>query len=187
MGIVKKYISLALVALTIVVLSSGCATNPVSGGKDFVLMSEDQELEMGRQYHQEVLKEMPVYEDPELQAYVNRIGQELAKKSHRHNLIYRFTVLDSPTVNAFALPGGYIYITRGILAYMNSEAHLAGVLGHELGHVTARHSVRQQSTGTLIQILGAAATVGTGSRAVGDLSNMLGSALISGYGRKMEL
>ncbi len=187
MDIVTKYISLGLVASTIVFFSTGCATNPVSGGKDFVLMSEDQELEMGRQYHQEVLKQMPVYEDPELQAYVNRIGQELAQKSHRDNLIYRFTVLDSPTVNAFALPGGYIYITRGILAYMNSGAHLAGVLGHEIGHVTARHSVRQQSTGTLIQILGAAATVGTGSRAVGDLSNMFGTALIRGYGRKMEL
>ncbi len=187
MGRVKKYISLALVALTIVMLSTGCATNPVSGEKDFVLMSEDQELEMGRQYHQEVLEQMPVYEDPELQAYVNRIGQEIAEKSHRQGLIYRFTVLDSPTVNAFALPGGYIYITRGILAYMNSEAHLAGVLGHELGHVTARHSVRQHSTGTLVQILGAAATVATGSRAVGDLSNTLGGALVSGYGRKMEL
>jgi predicted Zn-dependent protease len=183
----KTHRTLGLAALTIVMVGTGCATNPVSGEKDFVLMSEDQELQVGQQYHQQVLKQMTVYEDPELQTYVNRIGQEIAEKSHRNELIYRFTVLDSPTVNAFALPGGYIYITRGILAYMNSEAHLAGVLGHEVGHVTARHAVRQHSTGTLLQILGAAAAVGTGSQAVGDLSNMFGSALIRGYGRKMEL
>ncbi len=169
------------------VLSAACATNPVTGEKDFVLMSEDQELQMGREYHQQILEQMPEYEDVELQEYVTRIGRELADNSHRSDLIYRFTVLDSPTVNAFALPGGYIYVTRGILAYMNSEAHLAGVLGHELGHVTARHAVRQHRTGTLIQILGAAATIGTGSRAVGDLSGVLGTALIRGYGRTMEL
>ncbi len=176
-----------LACLALAALVVACATNPVTGEKNFVLMSEDQELELGRQYHQAVLKDMPVYDVPALQAYVDRVGQELATKSHRQNLIYRFTVLDSPTVNAFALPGGYIYITRGILAYMNSESQLAGVLGHEIGHVTARHSVRQHSTNTLVQILGAAAAVGTGSRAVSDLSNVLGTALVRGYGRNMEL
>ena len=183
----RKYFQRSLVGCTAAIMISGCATNPVSGGKDVVLMSEDQELAMGRQYNQEILKQMPEYEDPKLQAYVRRIGKELGEKSHRQNLIYRITVLDSPTVNAFALPGGYIYITRGILAYMNSEAQLAGVLGHEIGHVTARHAVRQHSTGTFIQILGAAATIGTGSRAVGDLSNVLGTAITRGYGRSMEL
>ena len=119
---------LALAAL------SGCATNPVTGGQDFVLMSEDQEISAGQRYHQQVLQQYPPYEDENLQAYVSRVGEELARKSHRANLVFHFTVLDSQDVNAFALPGGYIYITRGIMAYMNSEAELAGVLGHEIGH-----------------------------------------------------
>ncbi len=165
----------------------GCATNPVTGGSDFVLMSEEQEIQLGRQSHQQIMKQYEIYDDPGLQAYVNRIGEELAAASHRNDLIFHFTVLDSPMVNAFALPGGYIYITRGILAYMNSEAHLAGVLGHEIGHVTARHSVRQHSTSTVLGVLGAVAAATTGSRAVGDLSNLAGGALVSGYGRSMEL
>ncbi|MDH3638211.1 MAG: M48 family metalloprotease [Gammaproteobacteria bacterium] len=165
----------------------GCATNPVTGESDFVLMSEEQEIQLGRQSHEQIMKQYQTYDDPALQAYVNRLGEELATRSHRDNLIFRFTVLDSPMVNAFALPGGYIYITRGILAYMNSEAHLAGVLGHEIGHVTARHSVRQHSTSTVLGVLSAVAAAGTGSQAVGDLSSMAGNALVSGYGRGMEL
>ncbi len=120
-------------------------------------MSEEQEISLGRQYSAEIVKEMPVYEDPELASLVQSVGDAIAAHSHRPDLIYRFTVLDSTTVNAFALPGGYIYITRGLLAYLNSEAELAAVLGHEIGHVTARHSVRQHSTATMTGILGAVA------------------------------
>jgi predicted Zn-dependent protease len=96
-------------------------------------------------------------------------------------------VVDSEDINAFALPGGYIYITRGIMAYLNSEAELAAVLGHEIGHVCARHSVRQQSQATLTGILAATAAIYSGSRAVADLANIGGSALLRGYGRDMEL
>ncbi|HDP88414.1 MAG TPA: peptidase M48 Ste24p [Thioalkalivibrio sp.] len=166
---------------------SGCATNPVTGGQDFVLMTQDQEIATGRQYHQQLLQQHPTYEDPRLQAYVSRIGDELARNSHRSELVFHFTVLDSQDVNAFALPGGYVYITRGIMAYMNSEAELAGVLGHEIGHVTARHGVRQQSAATVTGILGAVISARAGSQAAGDLSNMLGTALIRGYGREHEL
>ena len=137
----------------------GCATNPVTGKQNFVLMSEEQEIDLGKQYHTEVMKQYRVYDDPELTTLVKRLGREIAANSHRSNLEFRFTVLDSPEVNAFALPGGYVYITRGIIAYMNSEEHLAGVLGHEIGHVTARHSVRQHATSTTASVFGAIATI----------------------------
>lgn len=168
-------------------LLGGCATNPVTGDPNLVMMSEDQELQIGREMHQQVLKQMGEYDDPELQRYVQVIGGKLAENSHRDDLVYRFTVVDSPDVNAFALPGGYIYITRGLLAYLNCEDELAAVLGHEIGHVTARHSVRQHATGTLAGLLGAIVTAQTGSRAVGDLSNVLGTAFVRGYGREHEL
>ena len=96
---------------------------------------------MGRSYYSQILQSQSVYEDPKIQNYVQSIGDSLAKTSHRSNLIYRFTVLDSPEVNAFALPGGYIFINRGLMAYLSTEEELAAVLGHEIGHVTARHSV----------------------------------------------
>lgn len=165
----------------------GCATNPVTGQSDFVLMSEEQEIALGRQYHPQVIKEMPVYDNAELAAYVQRIGEQVAAQSHRANLIYRFTLLDSQDVNAFALPGGYIYITRGLLAYLNSEAELAAVLGHEIGHVTARHSVRQQTTATATGLLGAVLAGATGVQGAGDLANIAGTAIVRGYGREHEL
>ena len=181
----KKIYILLTVLVTVYI--SGCATNPVTGKQDFVLMSEEQEINLGRQAHQQILKQYNVYEDQALQDYVSNIVEELSAKSHRENLIFHATVLDSPQVNAFALPGGYVYVTRGIMAYMNTEAELAGVLGHEIGHVTARHGVRQQSASRIAQILSTAAVFATGSRAVADASNIAGTALIRGYGRDHEL
>jgi predicted Zn-dependent protease len=127
---------------------SGCATNPATGDKEFSLMSEAQEIELGRQMDGEVRKEMGVYENAELQRYVEDIGTRLAKSSDRPKLPWHFTVIDSPAVNAFALPGGYIYLTRGIMPFLDTEAQLAGVLGHEIGHVTARHSAQQYTKAT---------------------------------------
>lgn len=168
-------------------LLAGCATNPVTGENDFVLMSEDQEIALGRKMHPQVLQEMGKYDAPELQAYVQRVGEALAEHSHRPGLIYRFTVLDSPDVNAFALPGGYIYITRGLLAYLNSEAEMAAVLGHEIGHVTARHTVRQQTTATVTGLLGAVIAGSTGVQGAQDIANIAGTAIVRGYGREHEL
>ena len=182
----KKSCSALWLFLAAVVLG-GCATNPVTGGQNFVLMSEKQEISLGKQYHGEVMKQYKVYEDPDLASLVDKLGQELASKSHRSDLNFQFTLLDSPEINAFALPGGFVYITRGIVAYMNSEEELAGVLGHEIGHVTARHSVRQHAATTTAGLLGAAATIITGSQGVAQLSNQLGGALVSGYGRSHEL
>ncbi len=173
--------------ITIAAYLTGCAANPVTGKQDLVFMSEKQEIELGRRYHQEILKQYKVYEDERLQQYVSDIVEDLSAQSHRSDLIFHATVLDSPQVNAFALPGGYVYVTRGIMAYMNTEAELAGVLGHEIGHVTARHGVRQQSASTIAQIFSTAAVIATGSRAIADASNIAGTALIRGYGREHEL
>jgi predicted Zn-dependent protease len=129
-------------------LSTGCATNPATGEKEFSLMSEAQEIQLGQQMDVEVRKEMGVYNNPELQRYVEDVGMRLARASDRPNLPWHFAVIDSPAVNAFALPGGYIYLTRGIMPFLDNEAQLAGVLGHEIGHVTARHSAQQYTKAT---------------------------------------
>lgn len=165
---------------------AGCAQNPVSGKQDFVMMSETQEISFGTKADAEVRKQYKVYDARALQEYVDSVGQKVARKSHRPNLRYHFTVLDTPEINAFALPGGYVYVTRGILAYLNSEAELAAVLGHEIGHVTARHGVRQAS---------AAQATDIGIRIVSilvpqinpNLSQTFADALLSGYGRDHEL
>lgn len=184
----RAYITFLLVVTAL--LLSGCAANPVSGQQDFVMMSESQEIALGRTSDAEVRKQYKVYPSPALQSYVNRVGQEVAAHSHRPNLYYHFTVLDTPEINAFALPGGYVYITRGILAYLNSEAEMAAVLGHEIGHVTARHGVRQQSAAQAanIGISIASIFVPELNTQIGhDLSNLMGGALLSGYGREHEL
>jgi predicted Zn-dependent protease len=177
-------------ALLCALALANCAVNPVSGNPNFVTMSESQEVSIGRSEDKKVRQQYGIYDDAALQRYVSDIGQRLAKSSHRAGLQYQFLVVDSPEINAFALPGGYIYITRGILAYLNSEAELAAVLGHEIGHVTARHSVQQISAATaanvgasVLQIL-----VPQVRNSAGDLLvNVLGGALLSGYGREHEL
>jgi predicted Zn-dependent protease len=168
-------------------LITGCATNPVTGSSDFVLMSEEQEISLGQKYSTEITKEMPAYDDPVLEELVQRVGKKLASVSHRPELDYHFTIVDSDQVNAFALPGGYIYITRGMLAYLNSEAELAAVLGHEIGHVTARHSVRQQSTSAVTGVLGAVLAASTGIQGADSITNIAGTAIVRGYGREHEL
>jgi predicted Zn-dependent protease len=140
------------VVLIFSLLSGSCATNPVSGGPELMLLSESDEIKLGKQTDAEVRKEYGVYEDQKLNAYLNDMCQRLAGLSHRPNLPYRLEVVDASVVNAFAVPGGYLYLTRGILAYLNNEAELAGVMGHELGHITARHSAQQYSRAQLAQV-----------------------------------
>jgi predicted Zn-dependent protease len=187
-----------IVSLGCLLLLFGCAANPVTGKQNFTLMTEADEIRRGENAATEVPKVYGIYEElPTLQNYVNEIGQKLAKNSHRPQLNYHFTVVDSPQVNAFALPGGYIYVTRGILAYLNSEAELAAVLGHELGHVTARHSVRQYSAATAANVAAAIGGVVAGifvpqlggqmAQGVQSLLGITGNVLLSGYGRSHEL
>ncbi len=132
--------------------AAACAVNPVTGQRELMLYSESQEIELGKQTDAEVAATYGIYDDPALQSYVSKLGLALAAKGQRPGLPWRFTVVDSPVVNAFAVPGGAIYVTRGILALMSSEAELAAVLGHEIGHVNARHSMSQMSKQQVAQV-----------------------------------
>ena len=180
-----KALKLAII-FSVFSLLQACATDPVTGRPSFAL-SESWEINAGQKYHEEILKQYSVYDDPELQAYVNDIGQRLAKKSHRPDLAFTFTLLDSPEVNAFALPGGYVYITRGIMAYMGKESHLAGVIGHEIGHVTGRHGAERAAQQQIASGVSLVVAVGTGSNELAQVSQLFGGALMSGYGRRQEL
>lgn len=144
----------------LVFLTMSCAVNPVTGKRELSLISEQEEIALGKQTDGEIKAQYGIYSDQALNSYVQRIGQSMAPLTHRPHLTYHFAVLDTPVVNAFAVPGGYIYVTRGILAMMNSEAELAVVLGHELGHVNARHSVAKLSQLMLVQLgMGIAGTI----------------------------
>ncbi len=178
-----------IILAALITTLSACAVNPVTGKQDLALMSEQDEIALGKKTHQQVLQQYRVYDNPALQSYVRMIGNRLAKSSHRSQLEYHFTVLDSKEVNAFALPGGYIYITRGLMAYLNSEAELAAVLGHEIGHVTARHSVRQYSAQQLtgISVLLGSLFIPGMDQAGSQLMQTFGAAILRGYGREHEL
>jgi predicted Zn-dependent protease len=143
----------AVVMLMIVSLVISCAINPVTGKRQIMLMSEAQEIQLGISYDPQVMATFGEYPDVRLQSFVQKEGLDMAKICHRPNLEYHIKVVDSPVVNAFAIPGGYVYLTRGILAQLNNEAELAGVIGHEMGHITARHSVSQQTKQTLGQLV----------------------------------
>jgi predicted Zn-dependent protease len=138
-----------LVLLAVVTLAA-CALNPATGKRQLSFIGETREVEMGRETDPTIRRTFGTYDDEKLQAYVETVGKKLAAVSERPDLDWHFTLLDDTTVNAFAVPGGYIYVTRGILAQLDSEAELAGVLGHEIGHVTARHSVNQLSKAQLL-------------------------------------
>ena len=140
----KRLFQASLLILTALIIYS-CARNPVTGKRQVMLVSEAQELAMGVQSDPAIVANYGLYQDENMQSFISTKGVEMGKISHRPDLEYSFKVLDSPVVNAFAVPGGFIYFTRGIMAHFNSEAEFAGVLGHEIGHVTARHSAAQLS------------------------------------------
>jgi len=138
--------------LFLILIAVACAINPVTGRRELALISEQGEIEMGKETDAGIAREYGYYNDPELAKYVTSVGMSLVPHTHRPGLEYHFAVLDTPVVNAFAAPGGYVYVTRGILALMSSESELAAVLGHELGHVSARHTVKMMSTQILVQL-----------------------------------
>ena len=152
MLLVRKKTTTFFIIMLLVSFLASCAINPVTGQRELMLLDDQEEIELGRQANVQIVQEYGIYDDPELSTYVNDFCQRLAKISHRPNLSYECKVMDSPVVNAFAVPGGYIYFTRGILAYLNNEAELISVMGHELGHVTARHSAQQYSRAQLAQV-----------------------------------
>lgn len=174
-------------------LTVACATNPVTGRQEISLMSPERETALGKQAAAQVEKEIGVVRDPKLTAYVQQIGARMAKLSPRKDTPYQFAIADMPEPNAFALPGGYIYVSRGLLALANDEDELAGVIGHEIGHVAARHAAqretRQMGVG-LLSVLGTiAAGVAGGPQAASmasQLGQVAGAGLIASYGRDQE-
>jgi predicted Zn-dependent protease len=147
----KKYFLIGCLTTSVFFLSN-CARNPVTGNRQISFVSEEQEIAMGKEADPQIIAEYGLYENAELQAFINQKGKEMAAISHRPGLQYNFRIVDSEILNAFAVPGGYVYFTRGIMAHFNNEAEFAGVLGHEIGHITARHSVSQQTRQVLGQI-----------------------------------
>jgi predicted Zn-dependent protease len=180
-------VSLTTSAVLLALLAA-CATNPVTGRREISFMSEAQEISIANESEPQIKEEMGVYNDPELQRYVSEIGSRMAKISERAHLPWRFTVVDVAAVNAFAVPGGAIYITRGIMPFLDNEAELAGVLGHEIGHVSARHSAQQYTR----QVGGQAGLIALGifvpaARPFGDLGAQALGVLFLKYGRDDEL
>lgn len=178
---------LSLSAIACFSLLQGCAINPATGRVDTVTMSSAREVSLGKELYEEMLKTLPVYQDEKLNAYINEVGQKVAAAGDRTKIEYHFTVVDSPDINAFALPGGYIFINRGLIAYLQNEAQLAAVLGHEIAHVTARHAVRQEAARAGRNVGAVFAGVLTGSSTVASAAAQWSDAAIAGYGRNMEL
>jgi predicted Zn-dependent protease len=145
------------------------------------------EVRQAQAIHAQIIQAMGVHDDLELQEYVQRVGEKLAKVSGRPELEWHFTIVDTDDVNAFATEGGYVYISRGILPYMQNEAQLAAVLGHEIGHISAKHMQAQKRKSALAGLASAATAIFTGIPALADLTNLAGAAIISGYGREAEL
>jgi predicted Zn-dependent protease len=180
----------AILALSTVVLLAACGTNPATGRREFNLVPESQEIAIGQQSHPEILRQYGVYDEkPELTRLVDRVGRQIASTSERPNLPWTFTILDTPMVNAMALPGGYIYITRGMLERINSEDELAGVLGHEIAHVTARHAAQQISRQQLAQfgmVLGAVVAGPQAVQQYGQFAELGLGLLFQRYSRGQE-
>jgi predicted Zn-dependent protease len=168
----------AAIALALLLPLASCAINPATGKRQIMLISEAQEIQLGQENDKAVVAQFGLYDSEELQRYVSDLGRSLAATSERPDLDWTFRVLDDTLVNAFALPGGYIYVTRGILAHFANEAELASVLGHEIGHVTARHGANQMSKAQLAQL-------GLGMGAVLSPENLQSVVDLAGFG--MEL
>jgi predicted Zn-dependent protease len=171
----------------------GCALNPATGRPELVLMSEQRELELGAREAEQVAQEMGIVSDPALESYVDAVGQRLARVSPRRELKYEFQVVNMPEPNAFALPGGHVYVSRGLLAIANDEDELANVVGHEVGHVAARHAATRETRALGVGILSALGTLaagaiagGSAAQVVGQLGQLAGAGLIASYSRGQE-
>ena len=174
---------LLLLTLTALLWShaAGAASTVTIGGKSVELPDDVAEE------HQKLIDNIGIYDDPELDAYVRQVGERLLRDSDITKPTFSFTLLDSPDINAFALPGGLIYVNRGLLAYLDTEAELAGVLAHEIGHITERHHSRRKTASLTSKVAAVSAYILTGSGDVYDAASMYGAEIISGFGRDMEL
>ena len=174
---------LSILTLTALLWSqaAGAASTVTIGGKSVELPDDVAEE------HQKLIDNIGIYDDPELDAYVRQVGERLLRDSDITKPTFSFTLLDSPDINAFALPGGLIYVNRGLLAYLDTEAELAGVLAHEIGHITERHHSRRKTASLTSKVAAVSAYILTGSGDVYDAASMYGAEIISGFGRDMEL
>ena len=182
-----------LSSMTAAGLMFGCATDPVTGKSQFMLVSEDTEIQIDRQYSPlQFSTDFGPVQDHKLNSYISQVGNSMAASSHRPHMPYSFRVVNATYVNAYAFPGGSIAATRGIMLSLDNEAELASLLGHELGHVNARHAAEQMSKGQLAQAVagGVSVLAGTQSAALGDLAGQLGQigagALLASYSRDNE-
>jgi predicted Zn-dependent protease len=180
-------------AALLCLLLLACATNPVTGQSEIVLMSPSREASVGKQAAAQVAEEMGLVEDPALLAYLRQVGARVAAHSPRKDVPFQFAIANMPETNAFALPGGYIYVSRGLLALARSEDELANVLAHEVGHVAARHAAQRETRALGVGILAMLGTVAAGAlggdaaaSAVGQLGQVAGAGLIASYGRDQE-
>lgn len=175
-----------LIAATCVFVA-GCSSNPATGGKNVVVGSWEGEKKTTQKHHQEIIKALGLYDDQATQEYVQIVGSRLALSSDLPNEEFKFFVIDDEAINAFTTGCCNVYVNRGLLVNLNSEAELAGVLGHEIGHITARHPARRQTRGMAASLGAMAAAILTGSNAIGQLANIGAQAWMSGYGRDNEM
>ncbi len=175
--------------LSTVALSAlaACSTNPATGQQQFTaLMSPAQEVSVGAQEHQKIVEQFGLVKDPALNAYVTEVGRKVTQNTERPDVQYKFFIVDSPIVNAFALPGGYIYVSRGLLALANNEAELASVLGHEAGHITGRHSAERYSRGVVTTLGAGVLGAVIGSQGASQALSLGTNLYLSSYSRGQE-
>ncbi|MBX2834063.1 MAG: M48 family metalloprotease [Micavibrio sp.] len=169
------------------VLLAACSTNPATGERQFTaLMSPSQENQVGASEHQKVIQQFGLVKDPALTSYVQRVGKQVTANTERPDVQYQFFVIDSPIVNAFALPGGYIYVSRGLLALANNEAELASVLGHEAGHITGRHSAERYSQSVVTSLGAGLISAALGSDVASQALGVGANLYLSSYSRSQE-
>lgn len=182
----KLFMRFGLLILCVSALA-GCSTNAATGKRQFAgLMSPEQEKKIGAEEHVKIIRQYGIYEDKNLQDYVSTIGARVSEETERPDVDYKFYLLDSPIVNAFALPGGYIYVSRGLLALANSEAELAGVLAHETGHITGRHSAERYSRSVVTSVGATILSVALQSSAASQAISTGTNLYLSGYSRSQE-
>jgi predicted Zn-dependent protease len=183
----KRTTLVPLLITAICVFAAGCGSNPATGGKNVVLGTWEGEKKTTQKNHQEIVKALGLYDDQATQEYVQIVGARMALASDLPNEEFKFFVIDDEGINAFTTGCCNVYVNRGLLVSLNSEAELAGVLGHEIGHVTARHPARRQTRGMAASLGAMAAAILTGSNAIGQLANIGAAAWMSGYGRENEM
>lgn len=181
----NKYIKIFILCLLIV---TGCVQNKATGDRQLVILSQDEENNIGAREHPKIIKAFGgIYEDKNLQEYINNIGNRLAANSELPDIRWTFTILDSPVVNAFALPGGYIYVTRGLISLANDESEIASVIGHEIAHVTARHTAERHAKATISGLGLEILDIIIGRPIVSNLANIGMQGILSSFSRSQEL